>query len=100
MIAPVGAESFAEAMRVGTEVYHELRNIIVERYGALSASVGDEGGFAPDVASIEVLSLSLSLSRSLSLSLSRALSLSLSQLAAAACISIYRSGCCYRAALV
>ena len=77
MIAPVGAESFAEAMRVGTEVYHELRNIIVERYGALSASVGDEGGFAPVVASIEVLSLSLSLSlaRSLFLSLSRALSL-------------------------
>jgi len=50
MIGAVGASSFAEALRVGTEVYHVLRSIIVARYGSLSASVGDEGGFAPDLA--------------------------------------------------
>ena len=39
-------------MRIGAEVYHALRGIIIERYGALSASVGDEGGFAPDLADV------------------------------------------------
>lgn len=39
-------------MRIGAEVYHALRKIIIERYGALSASVGDEGGFAPDLADV------------------------------------------------
>jgi hypothetical protein len=37
----------------GTEVYHTLKATIVQRYGALSASVGDEGGFAPDLADLE-----------------------------------------------
>jgi len=40
------------AMRVGTEVYHALRQCIVARYGSASACVGDEGGFAPDVSNV------------------------------------------------
>jgi enolase len=51
MLVPVGAESFAEAMRVGAEVYHSLRAVLHERgYGT---GVGDEGGFAPDLESSE-----------------------------------------------
>jgi len=45
MIAPVGAESFAEALRCGSEVYHRLRTLLAERGHA--TAVGDEGGFAP-----------------------------------------------------
>jgi enolase 1/2/3 len=51
MVVPAGASSFAEAMRIGTEVYHSLRNVLHER--GLSTAVGDEGGFAPDLASSE-----------------------------------------------
>jgi len=47
MIAPVGAASFAEAMRWGVEVYHHLKAVLHER--GLSTAVGDEGGFAPDL---------------------------------------------------
>ncbi|WP_460025861.1 phosphopyruvate hydratase [Infirmifilum sp. SLHALR2] len=47
MIAPVGAKSFAEALKMGSEVYHALRSILRERYGAHAVNVGDEGGFAP-----------------------------------------------------
>ncbi|MGH9151061.1 MAG: phosphopyruvate hydratase [Acidimicrobiales bacterium] len=47
MVVPVGAASFAEALRWGTEVYHALRGVLVER--KLSTAVGDEGGFAPDL---------------------------------------------------
>ena len=47
MVVPVGAASFAEALRWGTEVYHALRTVLVER--KLSTAVGDEGGFAPDL---------------------------------------------------
>lgn len=45
MIAPVGAENFAEALRFGSEIYHRLRAILKER--GHSTAVGDEGGFAP-----------------------------------------------------
>ncbi|RST31019.1 phosphopyruvate hydratase [Sphingomonas ginkgonis] len=49
MIMPVGAESFAEALRCGTEIFHALKS---ELHGkGLSTSVGDEGGFAPNIAS-------------------------------------------------
>jgi enolase len=48
MIAPVGAASFSEALRWGAETYHALKNVLHER--GLSTSVGDEGGFAPDLA--------------------------------------------------
>jgi enolase len=51
MIAPVGAPTFAEALRVGTEVYHRLKKVMVDR--GLSTGLGDEGGFAPDLPSNE-----------------------------------------------
>jgi len=51
MIVPVGAASFREAVRCGAEVFHALRKIIDAR--GLSTAVGDEGGFAPSVASHE-----------------------------------------------
>ena len=51
MIVPVGAESFSEALRMGTEVFHALKKVLVKR--KLSTGVGDEGGFAPDLKSDE-----------------------------------------------
>ncbi len=47
MVAPLGAASFAEALRTGAEVYHALKSVLKER--GLSTAVGDEGGFAPDL---------------------------------------------------
>jgi enolase len=47
MVVPVGAESFAEALRVGAEVFHSLKKVLVKR--KLATGVGDEGGFAPDL---------------------------------------------------
>ncbi|EFO27563.1 enolase [Loa loa] len=49
MIMPVGASSFAEAMRMGSEVYHHLKAEIKKRYGLDATAVGDEGGFAPNI---------------------------------------------------
>ena len=51
MILPVGAPSFSEALRWGAEVFHSLKSILKAR--GLSTAVGDEGGFAPDLASNE-----------------------------------------------
>ena len=51
MIMPVGAASFSEALRWGTETYHHLKKLLHDR--GLSTAVGDEGGFAPDLASNE-----------------------------------------------
>ncbi|HET7137224.1 MAG TPA: phosphopyruvate hydratase, partial [Gaiellaceae bacterium] len=51
MVVPVGAESFAEGLRVGAEVYHTLKKVLSER--RLATGVGDEGGFAPDLESSE-----------------------------------------------
>jgi enolase len=45
MIAPVGAPTFREALRWGSEIYHTLKNVLKE--GSYSTGVGDEGGFAP-----------------------------------------------------
>jgi enolase len=47
MIVPIGAETFAEALQMGAEVFHELKKVLVKR--KLSTGVGDEGGFAPDL---------------------------------------------------
>jgi enolase len=47
MIMPIGAPTFAEALRWGAETYHELADVLTER--GLSTAVGDEGGFAPDL---------------------------------------------------
>ncbi|MEV0245051.1 phosphopyruvate hydratase [Nocardia sp. NPDC050712] len=48
MIAPIGAPTFKEALRWGTEVYHSLKSVLKAQ--GLSTGLGDEGGFAPDVA--------------------------------------------------
>jgi enolase len=57
MIAPVGAPSFREALRIGAEVYHSLRKVLKSR--GLATGVGDEGGFAPSLpnneAAVEVI---------------------------------------------
>ncbi len=47
MIAPVGAKSMAESVRMGSEVYMSLKGLLKERYGPSAINVGDEGGFAP-----------------------------------------------------
>ncbi|XP_070561896.1 alpha-enolase-like [Ptychodera flava] len=49
MILPTGAANFTEAMRMGCEVYHNLKKVIKERYGLDATAVGDEGGFAPNI---------------------------------------------------
>ncbi|MFA5059520.1 MAG: phosphopyruvate hydratase [Candidatus Omnitrophota bacterium] len=51
MIAPLGAKSFKEALRMATEVFHNLKSILKSK--KLSTSVGDEGGFAPNLTSNE-----------------------------------------------
>ncbi|MEO5589788.1 MAG: phosphopyruvate hydratase [Gemmatimonadaceae bacterium] len=51
MVIPVGAESFSDALRMGAEVFHSLKKVLVKK--KLSTGVGDEGGFAPDLASDE-----------------------------------------------
>ncbi len=47
MVVPVGAPSFAEGLRMGTEVYHALKAVLKER--GIGTGIGDEGGFAPDL---------------------------------------------------
>src|ERR1019366_7665861 len=49
MIVPVGARSFGQTMRMGAEAFHHLKGTLHEQ--GLSTSVGDEGGFAPDLQS-------------------------------------------------
>jgi enolase len=51
MVVPVGAASFADGLRIGTEVYHALKGVLGDR--GLATGVGDEGGFAPDLESSE-----------------------------------------------
>jgi enolase len=51
MIVPIGADNFADALRIGAEVFHALRKVLVKR--KMSTGVGDEGGFAPDLGSDE-----------------------------------------------
>ncbi|HLY85359.1 MAG TPA: phosphopyruvate hydratase [Gaiellaceae bacterium] len=51
MVVPAGADSFADALQIGAEVYHALKKLLTER--GLSTLVGDEGGFAPDLSSSE-----------------------------------------------
>jgi len=49
MVQPVGAKTFAEALQVGAEIFHALKKVLQEK--GLNTAVGDEGGFAPDLAS-------------------------------------------------
>ena len=51
MVVPAGADSFSDALRIGTEVYHHLKAVLREQ--GLATGVGDEGGFAPDLESTE-----------------------------------------------
>ena len=51
MVQPVGAKTFSDALRMGTEIFHHLKAVLKAR--GLSTSVGDEGGFAPNLASNE-----------------------------------------------
>ena len=47
LIAPIGAKSYVEGLRLGVEVYHSLKKVLKEKYGASAINVGDEGGYAP-----------------------------------------------------
>src|SRR2546428_216229 len=47
MVVPIGAEAFADALRIGVEVFHALKKVLTKR--GLSTGVGDEGGFAPNL---------------------------------------------------
>jgi len=51
MVVPAGADTFADALRIGAEVFHALKTVLHER--GLATGVGDEGGFAPDLESTE-----------------------------------------------
>jgi enolase len=51
MIMPVGAENFSHALRMGTEIFHHLKNVLKKK--GYSTNVGDEGGFAPNIGSNE-----------------------------------------------
>ena len=51
MVVPVGADTFADGLRIGAEVYHALQKVLGDR--GLATGVGDEGGFAPDLESSE-----------------------------------------------
>ncbi|HEX7122438.1 MAG TPA: phosphopyruvate hydratase [Gemmatimonadaceae bacterium] len=51
MVVPVGAETFADALRIGAEVFHSLKKVLVKR--GLATGVGDEGGFAPNLGNDE-----------------------------------------------
>jgi enolase len=52
MIAPVGASSFSEALRIAVEVYKTLKEYLKSVYGPMATNVGDEGGFAPPMKSV------------------------------------------------
>ena len=53
MVLPAGFKSFTEALRCGSEVYHALRSRLEAKYGKTAINVGDEGGFAPPIGSVE-----------------------------------------------
>lgn len=49
MLLPTGAANFTEAMKMGSEIYHNLKAVIKAKYGQDACNVGDEGGFAPNI---------------------------------------------------
>ena len=53
MIVPVGATNFMQAVQMNSEVYHQLKKVLIERYGKAAINVGDEGGFAPPMKDFE-----------------------------------------------
>lgn len=57
-IAPIGAKTFSEALQIGSEIDHEIKEVIKKKYGPTAINVGDEGGFAPPITdAIEPLNL-------------------------------------------
>jgi enolase len=87
MLAPVGAASFSEALRWGSEIYQSLRSILKGR--GLSTGVGDEGGFAPEVATAhEVLHLLTEAIEKVGLEVGDEVALAMDP----ACSEIYRDG--------
>ncbi len=63
MIMPVKAKNFSHAMQMGTEIFHNLKKVLHDR--GLSTAVGDEGGFAPNLAGAPKMLLILSAKRSI-----------------------------------
>ncbi len=58
LIIPVNSDTFFDALRIGAECYHSLKNVIKDKYGLTATNVGDEGGFAPPIGKArEALSL-------------------------------------------
>ncbi len=53
MIVPVGATNFMQAVQMNSEIYHQLKKVLIEKYGKAAINVGDEGGFAPPMKDIE-----------------------------------------------
>lgn len=53
MVMPTGVESFSEALQSICEVYHELKKIVADRYGATATGVGDEGGYSPPMKRVD-----------------------------------------------
>lgn len=47
LLEPVGADSFSDALRMGSEIYHVLKEVLRDEYGVSATNVGDEGGYAP-----------------------------------------------------
>ncbi|MDR1690597.1 MAG: phosphopyruvate hydratase [Candidatus Methanoplasma sp.] len=53
MVIPAGAKSFSECLRMSSEIYMELKSILKKKYGAGAVKIGDEGGFAPPLSTVE-----------------------------------------------
>lgn len=91
LILPEGAESMGEALRMGSEIYHELKRILASRYGRIATNLGDEGGFSPPIShpeeALEAISKAIS-----EAGYSDATSLALD----AAASNLYRPGMGYR----
>ncbi|KAL9334098.1 hypothetical protein Peur_074237 [Populus x canadensis] len=53
MILPIGASTFKEALQMGSETYHHLKAVIKEKYGEQGCNVGEDGGFSPNLSSVQ-----------------------------------------------
>jgi enolase len=53
LLLPVGAKSFSEALQIGSEVFHEIKQLLEKDFGKAATNVGDEGGFAPPLSCID-----------------------------------------------
>lgn len=53
MIMPIGAKAFSEAIQMASEIYHELKKLLKQKFGARGILIGDEGGFVPELKRVE-----------------------------------------------